>query len=123
MTVVHKSGLERVAELFNQGLSDDQIVEKTGYKKQTVCDYRSKLGLVREIQYKLPKSLEPKFVPEPKPLMEMAKDALIGHLVEKPTGYYLNGRPVKLPEIILAANRNLRAWGLSQIGPAQWRVP
>lgn len=55
--------------------------------------------------------------------LALAKRWLGARLVEKPTGYWLDGLPVNLPAIMKETNRLFLADGMEQIGPEGWRVP
>jgi hypothetical protein len=47
--------------------------------------------------------------------IQVARDALTTRLEERPTGYYLDGQPAKLGQIMKAANRELRDRGQRQL--------
>jgi hypothetical protein len=53
----------------------------------------------------------------------VARVWLGNRLVEKPSGYWLDGVPVNLDTFMRETNLVLKANGAEQIGPDQWRVP
>jgi hypothetical protein len=61
----------------------------------------------------------PKSRPNP---MAVASYWLGARLIEKPSGYWLDGVPVNLPKIMQETNRALVQAGVDQLGPDGWRV-
>jgi hypothetical protein len=61
----------------------------------------------------------PKIKPNP---LEAAKGWLGKRLIEKPSGYYLDGIPANLTTIMKAYNSMLVERGAEQIGHEGWRI-
>ena len=107
--------------------TDQEIADEMGFDKLTIQKYRILLGLPlntrpRPIQHRdtdrsaaIPKGRQ-------NPLL-VAERQLGKRLVEKPSGYWLDGVPVSLDGIMKATNMILKAGGMPQcLHNDRWKV-
>jgi hypothetical protein len=97
--------------------TDGEIADAMGFDRQTIFTHRKRLGLPtnhRPMPAYAPQeaSRPPKERQNP---MKVAQIWLGKRLVEKPSGYFLDGVPVNLTSIMQATNRVLKAAGAEQI--------
>jgi len=100
--------------LVEQGKSDYFIADAMGFSHFAIQNHRQKLGLEPTRKpitgiYETPRSMESK----PSPLA-VAAHWLASRLVEKPGGYFLDGTPVSLNQLMKETNRLLAKNGLPQ---------
>jgi hypothetical protein len=106
--------------------TDGEIADAMGFDKQTIYKHRLRLGLpinTRPRPVQLPSEKEALPPPERPNPVTVASRWLGSRLVEKPSGFWLDGLPVNTEEVVKAGNRILKANGLLQVGPSHWRVP
>ncbi len=113
-----------LTELVRQGKSDDNIARIMGFSQSTILAYREKLGLPRNIKRPVLTIDRGGKTPEDKPSpLAVAAHWLGPRLVERPAGYFLDGRPVSLNQLMQETNRLLEENGLPQrLENPQWRV-
>jgi hypothetical protein len=105
--------------------TDQEIADAMGFSRDTITGHRNRLGLPRYIRPKAPGNREadsraPKEKPNP---LKVASVWLGKRLVEKPSGYWLDGVPVNLDAIMQATNQILKAEGVEQVTYCErWRV-
>lgn len=116
---------EELKRLHAKKFSEFAISEIMEFSPDTVRANLRRLGLgkykvkpVREVAQEIPPS-PPKEKPNP---LALARIWLGRRLVEKPSGYWLDGLPVGLAKIMVETNRLLKASGCEMIGPEKWRV-
>jgi hypothetical protein len=111
-------------DLHSLGLSDTQIRDRMlimghGFSIATVASHRALLKLPGNLR----KGWEPPPPAEAPNPIYMAQMTLGSRLVEKSTGYYLDGVPTCLDHFMQAANRARANNGLTQIpGSPKWRI-
>jgi hypothetical protein len=114
-----------LARLHADGLDDLTISMKMGFGLDRITRERTRLGLPRILRGRVPIVKQPDPPPpqeRPNPVAH-ARAWLGPRVVERNTGYFLDGCPANLDAIIRAANELLKAAGESQIeGRPQWRV-
>lgn len=99
--------------------TDQEIADEMGFDKRTITEHRVRLKLPMNSRPK-PASYTPahESVPLPKvkpnPLA-VAKLWLGKRLVEKPSGYWLDDRPVNLTTLMRAANELMKEQGADQL--------
>lgn len=100
-----------------------EIAERLGLPADVVRDRMKRLGFKphpRQVpQYTWQADPKP---PRNKPNpLAVAKAWLRGRFVEKPSGFWLDGRPVSLTTLMREANALIRRAGAEQVGPEEWR--
>ncbi len=105
--------------------TDQEIGDAMGFDKSTIHDHRVRLGLPTNHRPRSP--VPPKEESRPAPRekanpLAIAKTWLGKRLVEKPSGYWLDGCPANLIAIMKAANSLMKASGAEQLGPRAWHV-
>lgn len=106
--------------------TDQEIAWEMGFSPRTIWTQRQRLGLPIVVR-----PLPPRFTPEKEsPLPPdkinpvLASMQLLGRrLVEKPSGFWLDGRPASTADVVKAANRIRKAEGRPELGPPHWRAP
>lgn len=112
---------EPLKKLLAAGLTDTAIGDRMQFDPAEVTRARRRLGLRPNKRFTAsPERVQdgpaPKFKPNP---LVIAEQKVPGFNRETMTR---NGRPIKLEEIMLLCNAELKREGLGQIGPSHWRV-
>jgi hypothetical protein len=116
-----------LTEMNNQWRRTDQeIADEMGFDRDTITTQRVRLGLPR---YSRPRPTYGKAERDPPPPKDAPNPLRVAglwlgtRLVEKPSGYWLDGVPANLDGIIRAANRLLKEAGVEQLSQnPRWRV-
>ncbi len=106
--------------------TDREIADEMGFDLTTITRNRMRLGLPTNSRPRpLPHPAEQLSTPlppeKPNPVAVAAR-CLGPRLVEKRSGFWLDGRPASLDTVIRAANAVLKRNGLEQVGILRWRV-
>lgn len=106
--------------------TDDEIADEMGFDRDTITSHRNRLGLPRYSRPRpvpMPSEKDSMLPPDRPNPVTVAKRWLGSRLVEKPSGFWLDGMPVSTEEVVKAGNRVLKTNGIEQCGPEKWRVP
>ena len=110
--------------LHSQQFSDYVIADWMSLSTGSVRHHLRRLGLQSNKMQREPSRHEQAAPPpqeRPNPLA-VAHTWLGRRLVEKPSGYWMDGRPVSLDTIMKTTNRILKLNRREQIGPQKWRT-
>lgn len=105
--------------------TDQEASDAMGFCRDTITSNRTRLGLPRNLRCPLKKAPaeKPGFTPVNRPNpVALAIQTLGRRLQERPSGYFLDGRPVNTVTLVKEANRVRLNTGLRQIGPSHWHV-
>jgi hypothetical protein len=105
--------------------TDGEIADEMGFDKKTIWTHRQRLRLPTNIRPRpVQMPTEKDFTPPPdKPNpVTVASRWLGSRLVEKPSGFWLDGRPVSLDTLMRATNEVLKGYGMPQVGVEKWWV-
>jgi hypothetical protein len=106
--------------------TDQEIGEEMGFDKQTIHHHRIRLGLptnIRPRPVQHPTEKDAIGAPPDKPNPVKVAERWLGkRLVEKPSGFWLDGRPASLDNVMRATNTVLKGQDIEQVGVDRWKV-
>lgn len=120
-----------IRELLGKGKSYIQIARIVGLNSEAVSIRARKMGL-RARRHKVEsyrdsiKRSKSEVVAScdfmDSPLILAKRLVFRERLQERGGTFYVDNKPIKLQNIIIEANKRLKAWGMEQIGHVDWRV-
>jgi len=107
--------------------TDQEIADEMGFDKTTIGVHRKRLGLptnVRPRPIQHPTEKDSAVAPPDKPNpVKVAGRWLGNRLIEKPSGFWLDGSPASLDAVMRAANTVLKGQGVEQCkNKPEWQV-
>src|SRR5580698_6033976 len=123
--LIHDSILTEMNKKWRR--TDQEIADEMGFDKTTIGTHRKRLGLPTNIRPRLPQHPTEKdsvaATPDKPNPVRVAGRWLGNRLVEKPSGFWLDGRPASLDAVMRAANAVLKSQGVEQcVNKPEWRV-